>query len=31
VPDVLAVAALKFGEPMIFGVEMVADNFSLHP
>jgi hypothetical protein len=31
VADVLAVAALKFGEPMVFGVEMVADNFSLHP
>jgi hypothetical protein len=30
VADVLAVAAFKFGEPMVFGVEMVADNFSLH-
>ena len=28
--DVLVVSALKLGDPMVFGVEMVGDNFSLH-
>ena len=26
----LVVSALKLGNPMVFGVDMVADNFSLH-
>jgi hypothetical protein len=29
--DVLVVTAFKFGNPLVFGVERVADNFSLHP
>ena len=28
--DVLFVTAFKLGDPMVFGVDMVADNFSLH-
>ena len=28
--DVLFVTAFKLGNPMFFGVDMVADNFSLH-
>jgi hypothetical protein len=31
VADVLVVSAFKLGDPLAFGVEMVADNFSLHP
>ena len=28
--DVLVVSALKLGDPMVFGVDMVVDNLSLH-